>query len=140
MLELQPIWFGVLLLNFLGLLFILNLILFKPLLRHFQKRDDAITGALGAAKEMNAKKEEALASMNRELRDARNRAKEIVEAVRKEGAQQQKSIIEKANAQASDLIEKAKAELKAETEKARQRLRSDVEKLSDEIVRKLVGV
>jgi F-type H+-transporting ATPase subunit b len=139
MLELQPFWFCVLLLNFLGLLFILNLILFQPLLRHFQKRDDSISGALSVAKEMNAKREEALASMNRELREARNKAKEIFEAVRKEGAQQQKAIIEKANAQASDLIEKARGELKAETEKARQRLRSDVEKLSDEIVRKLVG-
>lgn len=139
MLELNK-WFFVLLLNFLALLYILNIILFKPLLRHFKERDDAVNGSLSAAREMNARKDEALAAMNRELRDARGRAKEIFETVRKEGTQKQKETLEAANKQAQDLIEKARAELKAESEKAQQTLRSDVERFSDEIVRKLVGV
>ncbi|MGD1074861.1 MAG: ATP synthase F0 subunit B [Thermodesulfovibrionales bacterium] len=139
MLELNW-WFFVLLLNFLALIFILNGILFQPMLRLFQNREDSLQGALKAAKEMQAKKEEALLLMNRELQQARNRAKEIFESLRKEGMSRQKEVLDAANKDAHDLIGKAKEELKAEAETARKRLRSDVEKFSDEIVRKMVGV
>jgi len=133
-------WFFVLLLNFLVLIYVLNLILFKPLLRLFNERDDSVKGALNAAKEMAKKKEEAIALMNRELHDAQNRAKGVHEGMRKEGLDKQKEIMEDANRQASELIEKARMELKTESSHARQKLRPDVEKFSDEIVKKLVGV
>ncbi|HAM49579.1 MAG TPA: hypothetical protein DCP92_02355 [Nitrospiraceae bacterium] len=139
MLELN-VWFFVLLINFLVLIFILNGILFQPMLRLFQKRDDSIKGSLKMAKEMDVRKEEALLLMSRELQQARNRAKELFESMRKEGMSRQKEMLSAANEQAHDLIEKAKDELKTEAETARKTLRDDVEKFSDEIVKKLVGV
>ncbi|HET6514575.1 MAG TPA: ATP synthase F0 subunit B [Thermodesulfovibrionales bacterium] len=138
MLELNA-WFFVLLVNFLALLYILNIILFKPLLTLFQKRDDSTRGALAAAKELSARKEEGLSQMNRELQAARTKSKELFEKIRNAALDRQKEVLDAANLQASDLIEKARQELKAEAEKARERLRGDVEKFSDEIVRKLVG-
>lgn len=139
MLELHPIWFLVLLINFLGLLVILNWILFKPLVKLFSDREDATTGAIAEAKDLEKRREEAMSTMNRDLRNARNRAKEIFEEMRKDGIDKQKEILEGANKQALGLIEEAKTELKAEIEKARQKMRSDVERFSDEIVRKLVA-
>lgn len=139
MLELNLKWFFILLLNFLGLVYILNIILFRPLIKLFTDRENAIKGSLDAAKEMNRKKEEAIAAMDRELKDARNKSNEIFEKLRKEGMSRQKEILEGAGKHAHDFIEQAKAELKGEAEKARQRLRADVEKFSDEIVKKLVG-
>lgn len=138
MLELNA-WFFVLIVNFLVLLYILNVILYKPLLRLFAERDDSINGSLNAAKDMHARREDALATMHRELQEARNRAREVFERARQEGLSRQKGILEGANKQASEFIEKAKGELRTEAGKARQALRSDVEKFSDEIVRKLVG-
>lgn len=139
MLELNA-WFFVLLLNFLALVYILNRILFKPLLKFFKDREDSIDGSLNAARDMNARREETLSKMNLELRDARSRANDIFEGLRKGGMQRRKVMLEEANKQARDLIEKAKADLKKEAERARQELRSDVERFSDEIVRKLAGV
>ncbi|HXX53920.1 MAG TPA: ATP synthase F0 subunit B [Thermodesulfovibrionales bacterium] len=138
MLELNK-WFFVLLLNFLVLIYILNLVLFKPLLRLFNERDDTVKGALNAAKEMAKKKEDAIALMNRELHNAQTGAKNVHEAMRKEGLEKQKEILEGANKEALQFIDKARTELKTESSNARQRLRSDVEKFSDEIVKKLVG-
>jgi F-type H+-transporting ATPase subunit b len=138
MLELNY-WFFVLLLNFLVLIYVLNIILFKPLVNLFTEREGSIKGSLDAAKEMNQRKEEAIAAMDRELKEARNKSNEIFESLRKEGMSRQKEILEGANKQAHDFIERAKAELKSEAEKGRQKLRSDVEKFSDEIVKKLVG-
>jgi len=138
MLELQFKWLLVLLVNFLVLIYVLNILLFKPLLGLFKKREDNVNGALGAAKDMNQKKEETIAKLSRELTGARNKAKETFEALRGEGANTQREVFSKAEAEATDILQKARQELKAEAEKARQALKSDVDKFSDEIVRKLV--
>ena len=138
MLELQVKWFLVLLVNFLVLIYVLNILLFEPLLRLFKEREDNVNGALGAAKDMNQKKEETIAKLSRELTDARNKAKGTFEALRAEGANTQREVFSKAEAEAADILQKARQELKAEAEKARQALKSDVDKFSDEIVRKLI--
>jgi len=133
-------WFFVLVLNFLALLFILNIVLFKPLLKIFKEREDTVKGSLDAAKDMANRGEESIARLNKELAETRNKAKDVFEALKAEGLQNQKEVLSKAEAEASKVLEKAKADLKAEAEKARTTLRADVDKFSDEIVRKLVGV
>lgn len=133
-------WFFVLVLNFLALLFILNIILFKPLLKIFKEREDIVKGSLDAAKDMANRGEESIARLNKELAETRNKAKDVFEALKAEGLQNQKEVLSKAEAEAFQVLEKAKAALKAEAEKARTTLRADVDKFSDEIVRKLVGV
>lgn len=138
MLELNK-WFFVLLLNFLVLLYILNVILFKPLLTLFKGREDTVKDSLDAARDMDRRREVVLSQINRELQDARNMAKEIFGKIYKEGMEKQKEILEMANTQASELIENARTELKTASENTRKKLRSDVDGFSDEIVRKLIG-
>jgi len=140
MLDIQPIWFIVLAIQFIALIFILNAILFSPLMKIFKQRDDTVKGALDAAKGMTEKREEGIAKMNRELAEARTRAKEIFEALKAEGVGKQKEVLSSTEAEALTTLEKARVEIKAEAEKARQALRADVDKFSDEIVRKLVKV
>lgn len=134
------VWFFVLAANFFVLLFILNVILFKPLLKIFKEREDTVKGSLDAAKDMNNRKEEGIARMNRELADARNKAKETFETLKAEGLQKQKDVLSAASAEASKILEEARADLRVEAERARKALRADVDKFSDEIVRKLVKV
>ncbi|MFZ3137914.1 MAG: hypothetical protein WA126_11055 [Thermodesulfovibrionales bacterium] len=140
MLDIQPIWFIVLAIQFIALIFILNAILFSPLMKIFKQRDDTVKGALDAAKGMTGKMEEGIAKMNRELAEARTRAKEIFEALKAEGVGKQREVLSSTEAEALTTLEKARVEIKAEAEKARQALRADVDKFSDEIVRKLVKV
>jgi F-type H+-transporting ATPase subunit b len=140
MLDIQPIWFIVLAIQFIALIFILNAILFSPLMKIFKQRDDTVKGALDAAKGMTEKREEGIAKMNRELAEARTRSKEIFEALKAEGVGKQKEVLSSTEAEALTTLEKARVEIKAEAEKARQALRADVDKFSDEIVRKLVKV
>ncbi|MBI5026661.1 MAG: hypothetical protein HZC12_08080 [Nitrospirae bacterium] len=140
MLEFNKIWFFVQLANFLVLLVVLNYLLFRPMLNLFKERKDRINGFLDDAKAMDKKKEEALRQMEIELSEARNKAKAVIDALRKEGMEMQKDIIEKAEKEAQGINKKAQEVLRAETEKARKTLRRDVEAFSREIVRKLVGV
>lgn len=138
MLDIKLQWLLILAANFLVLLFILNKILFQPLLKVFKERDDATKGALETAREMNEKKDAAVARMNKELSEARHQAKDVFEALKNEGLEKQKAAMSEAEAAAGEMLSGARAELKAEAEKARQSLKADVEKFSDEIVGKMV--
>ncbi|MBZ0156768.1 MAG: hypothetical protein K8I29_11250 [Alphaproteobacteria bacterium] len=138
MLNFEPKWFLVLLVNFLVLLFILNEILFKPLLKVAKERERATKGSLDEASEMTLRKDEAVVKMNAELLASKNRAKGAHEALREEGQAYQKEALSKAEAQAVEMIEKARKELQAEAEKARASLKGEVDRFSEEIVRKLV--
>jgi len=124
--------------NFLVLLFLMNVILFKPLLKIFKERDDTVKGNLDAAKDMTNKREESLTALNRDLAEARGKAKETFESLKGEAVSKQKEVHSAAEAEAATILDKARAEIKAEAEKARNALRADVDKFSDEIVRKLV--
>lgn len=137
MLELNY-WFFVLLANFLVLLFILNIILFKPLLKVFKEREDTVNGSLDAAREMTVKKETAIEDMRKGFASAGLKARAIFEELRAQGLEKQKETILRAGGEGAGLMEQARDALKQEAEKARKALRADVEKFSDEIVRKLV--
>ncbi len=133
-------WFFVLLVNFIILLFILNAILFKPLLQIFKEREDSVKGDLDAAKGMTEKSEEGIARLNRELAESRSKAKEIFESLKAEGVNKQREVLSATEEEAVAMLEKARTEIKSDADKARQSLRADVDKFSDEIVRKLVKV
>jgi len=139
MLEINK-WIFVLAANFFALLFVLNKILLKPLLKLFKEREDTVKGSLDDAKGMHSRREEEIARLNREFAEARNKAKEIFETLKSEGLQKQKEFVAMAGAEASEILEKAMADLRAESERARKALRAEVDKFSDEIVGKLVKV
>lgn len=138
MLELNK-WFFVLLVNFLVLLYVLNIILFKPFMKLFTDRNNAIQGSLDAARDMQAKREEALLQMENELKAAREKAKQLYEGMVADGVARQKELLDSANKEAHRLMEAARQELRSEAEKARQGLRSKVSIFSGDIVKKLIG-
>ncbi len=139
MLELNK-WFFVQLANFLVLLFLLNILLFRPLLNLFKERKENIDGAIEEAKRLNEKKDEELARFNKELSDAREKAKDFYNSLRQEGLLKQKEMIAQAQEEALKEIEAAQAEIRRETGKVRKLLGDDVRRFSEEIVEKLIEV
>ncbi len=138
MLDIHVKWLLVLAANFIVLMFVLNIILYKPLLKIFKEREASTKGFLDAARDMGANKEAGIEKMNKEISEARKKAKGVFENMRNEGLSSQKQALSDAEATAAGMLQKAREELKAEVSKATQALRGDVEKFSDEIVRKLV--
>jgi F-type H+-transporting ATPase subunit b len=137
MLELNK-WFFVQLANFLLLIIILNIILFKPLLRIFKERDEGINGALNKAKSMDKEKDNVMAQIDAKLSEGRTRAKTTFEELSNEGMEVQKQALTAAQNEAAVLNNNAKAELGSAVEKARVSLKSDIEAFSKQIVEKLV--
>ena len=138
MLDIHWPWLLLLSVNFLVLIYILNLLLYKPLLKVFKEREDTVKSSLDAAKEMGEHTETGIALMRQELTEARHKAKDVFESMKSEGEQRQKETLSGAETKAAEMLQAAREDLRKEVEKARQALRADVEKFSDEIVRKLV--
>ena len=139
MLEFQLKFFVILAANFLFLVWIMNVILFRPFLKVLRERREKVSGDLESARQMNAKREEELARMKKELELARAKGKELFEGLRAEGLEKQKQALSAAHEEAMKRTEKIKSELAAETEGARLTLRGEAEKFSASIVEKLVG-
>lgn len=132
-------WLFVQFANFMILLFLLNTILFKPLLKLFKERDDNTKGALDSASAMDREKDDVFAQIEDKLSGARTEARSIFENLSNEGLEVQKSSVQSAQNESIDINKKAKAELEAATDKARNALKSNIEAFSKQIVEKLVG-
>lgn len=138
MLELNK-WFFVQLANFLLLLFVLNIILFRPMLRLFQEREEHTTGFLNDAKVMDKEKDEVLSQIDSKLAGARDRAKAVFEKFSTEGIEIQKLAVDLAQNEAVEINRKSKEEIETATDKARAALKADIQNFSQRIVEKLVG-
>lgn len=139
MLELELKGFILQLINFLVLLWLLNIILFKPLLSLFKRREDHINSSLDSAKTMDRKKEDLLQKTKVYVSEAKNKAKIIFEDLSKNGLTIQKTLVDEARQESSEINIKAKKELEAEVKKTKESLRQDVETFSRQIVEKMVG-
>ena len=133
-------WFFVLIVLFLCLVYILNKILFQPLLKVYKEREEAIDGAIDRAGELEGIKDEKMAELKKALSEAAQKSRETFDALKDEGAGKQSEMFESAGKEAQGIIEKARGELRAEAERSKAKLREDSEKYSNEIAEKLLKV
>ncbi len=133
-------WFFVLLANFLILIIVLRVILFKPLLNISSERQKIINNSLNQAKELNEKKESTLNEINIELGKTKSRAGDIYNRLKQDGQDTQKEHLAKAYAESNKMIKKATEEIASEKEKAKESLRKEVVNYTDEIVKKLINI
>ena len=125
--------------NFIVLIFILNALLLKPVLKHLSARDAKIKGSHDEAKENADRAEQLLASFESELAEARVKANQAFNSLQQEGISEQRAKLASAKEEAQKIVEKAQAELSGEASKARQVLHAEMEKLPKVIASKLLG-
>ncbi len=137
MIELN-IWFFVLLANFLFLIFILNIILFQPLLKLFRERETIVKDSLEGAQSLTNKKDEALSVLQNELSRASEEAKELFKKLRQEGLDTQKEHMNKVQDEVMKKMEKAREEISDEVLRAKETLRVEIDNYTANIVKKLI--
>ncbi|MBI5675557.1 MAG: ATP synthase F0 subunit B [Nitrospirae bacterium] len=138
MLELNK-WFFAQLANFLLLLIILNIVLFKPILQLFKEREKRTKGSLDEAKAMDAEKDNMLAQFDAKITEANEKARGIHGELKNEGARVQKETFEAAQKDAAAINMKAKQDLDAVVKETKNKLRTDVKAFSEKIVEKMVS-
>jgi len=124
--------------HFLILLFILNFLLFKPVLKALNKRRDTLKGLaddVERAEEETVDLEKSYASTSVEKR------KPIVgskDAILSQANKEAVHVIEKARSELAEELAKIKSEIELEGKKALDALKADVGKLSAEAAQKIL--
>ena len=121
------------------LAFVLDRVLFKPLLRVVHDRDTAIKSALQLAESATAKARAASAEFDANVTAARTDLYRQMDERRKAAEAFRSELMTKTRADVDEQLARAKAEIEAQTAQARARLDEDAEQLGRDIATKVLG-
>jgi F-type H+-transporting ATPase subunit b len=125
--------------NFLVLIFILNLMLYKPILAIIEKRQKNFDDSENEIKRLNETIENKMAAYEDKVRQAKLKAVEEKGEIVKEGADKAKEIIEAVRSEVPGMMDGFRAKLDAEISAARAFLNGKSKELSLEIAEKVLG-
>src|SRR6266446_2184962 len=124
--------------NFLILLFILQRLLYRPLLAKMAERTQAIQKSLDEAQAARAAATRQQEENEARLRAAHAEAAGIRAQALKEAGEEQRRLVEAARGESQRLVETAKAQLDADVRRAREELRREVAEIATAVAEKLV--
>ena len=134
--DLSVVWviFFVLLLTF-----VLNRLLFTPLLRVMEERQRAVTSARELAERSAHEARRATAEFDRKTGEARAELYRQMDDMRRTALEERAAIMNQTRAEAESEIAAASARLQAEAEEARHRLSTDAETLGAAVAERILG-
>ena len=125
--------------NFIILIFILNALLYKPILGIIGKRKQQMDESDSEIKRMNQTVEQKMAEYEEKVRLAKVDAMEQKNAIVKEGSDVAKGIIDAVRGEIPAMMEQFHAKMEKEVEEARAILHSQSQKISLDIAEKVLG-
>ncbi len=124
--------------NFVGLLCILYVFVWDPVLEMLDKRADTIRGDIEDARRRREEAKGLRAKYAELMQGAKKEREELVAAGQRDGESERQKIIERARGEAEKIIQQARGEIGAEAERARKDLRREVGGLSAEIAAEIL--
>jgi len=131
--------FFIQIINFLLIIFVLNLLLYKPLLKILEKRQEQISASEKEVGDLNLTIEKRMAEYEAKIQKAKLEAMEQRHGILQEGADVSKKIMDEARADIVGMMEQFQEKLKAEMDQARNVLHNSSRKISMEIAEKVLG-
>jgi len=125
--------------NFLVLLFVLNHILYKPIMRILDERKKRIYDATEECRRLDQSCEERLKLYQEQIQAAKIKAMMQKEEIRAEGMESAKRLIEGVKEEADRIITQAMERIEKEAGIAREALRRQTREMAVEIAEKLIG-
>ena len=125
--------------NFLIIIWVLNIILYRPIRKILIQRKEKITGLeqnIDKLNEDTAEKDEAYLAG---IKDARARGLNEKEALMKEGAEEEKRIIEQINQKAQANLAEVRENITKEAQNVRESLNKEIDTFANAISEKILG-
>lgn len=116
-LGIEPTLLGAQVINFLVILFVLQKLLYKPILSMLEKRKKEIAEGVALTEKMRNEEEKLKAGHEKALAKAREDALGIIEDAKKQAKETEKELVVEAHKQAEAILARAKVEAE-ETKKA----------------------
>ena len=125
--------------NFLLLILILHFILYKPIIKIIEKRSALIAASGDEVNSLNKSVDEKIAAYEEKLRQARLEAAKQRDALKENGADRAKKIIDEARGEIAESIADLKAKMEKERDDARTILLEGTKGIAREISAKVLG-
>lgn len=125
--------------NFLILMAVLNLLLYRPLRAIMQKRKEKIEGSYQAAKDLEGSIEEKMARYQEQLQDAKLKGNQERGTMRQAAAEEEARLLSAAHETASAHVQKIREQVSQEAKAASAQLKSETEAIAGEIATKVLG-
>jgi len=130
---------GIQIVNFLLLIFILNRLLYKPLLDMIDKRKQRFAESEAEIKHLQETVEQKMAAYEEKLRQAKAAAIEQKNEIIRQGTEEAKGIVDAVRAEIPGLMEQFHDRMEGEIAAAKRTLLGHSQKLSVEIAEKVLG-
>lgn len=127
------------LVNFLLLMLVLNLFLFKPIRKILADRKAEISGAKEKSAAVDKEVQEKLALYETKMREIKAHATDERSVLKKEAQAEEATILDASRKEASDALAVIKSKVAKEAADARQLLKEQAQSLSSEICEKVLG-
>ena len=127
------------LINFLVLILILHLLLFKPILKNLNKRNDLIRSLKEDSESLNKKTDRLVEEYNVSIATAKKESIDIINKAKAEAVTEQNRIISDAKEKFKEMVDDAKKQIQAETETASLKLKEGAEPFSRLLAKKVLG-
>lgn len=124
--------------GFFILYFILNVLLYKPVLKILEERDKNIAGTKKEAETLEAELQKKLLEYENKLNEAKAKAQEERLRIRQEGLDKERELLENARKDSQDRLMAAKAELEKDVKSALTQLKEESKIISKDIAGKIL--
>jgi F-type H+-transporting ATPase subunit b len=125
--------------NFLALIFILNQLLYKPILQIIDRRKGIFDSTEAEIKRLQDTIDQKMAEYETKIAQAKGEAMAQRGDIQKEGAEKGKEILDGARVEIQKMMDDFQIRLTQEVDGARTVLRSQSERISKEIAEKVLG-
>jgi len=125
--------------NFLVLLFILNLILFRPIRRVLAQREEEMNSRQKTIDDFQGQAEKNEKGIEEGVVQARKEGYAEKEALKSHGLKEEKEILQEAGAGVEQKLNAAKKEIETKIAVAREALEGQIASFSDELAQKILG-
>lgn len=125
--------------NFLVLMAILNVLLYKPILSIIEKRKKILLDSDEEIKRLNATVEQKALEYEEKLRQAKQNAVGVKSDILKSAADQAKAIVDEKRSKIPAMMAEFQDRVSKEVEAARQILKNQSQRISAEIAEKVLG-
>jgi F-type H+-transporting ATPase subunit b len=127
------------LVNFLIILTVLNLILFRPIRGIIKKRAEVMSEKLGSIEAFTAQAESKLENYKASLSGARVEAQQLRVSLKAEGAEAEAAVLSKAGAEAAEKVAAARKEIDGQKQAALKALRNEVAGYAKNVAEKVLS-
>jgi len=124
---------------FIAAIFILNSLLFKPLLELVDKREKLTTGTIKEANELREKIELIIKDYNARLDQARAQALEERNEIRRKAQTSAEELLQKARQESQALLNEAKQKLETEKGLKEEKIKPDIEYIARDVASRILG-